>query len=205
MAASGIITDVDQFTEPVRAPADGDPANGETFQDGLQDLANRTRYLKNRVDGHETRVGDLENALPTKVTAGSARYTVSGSGLSGNTRATLNQEFADTGFVLVGGNRITVPKIGRYMVTLNVWLTNSDMSNPLLIGAGFTVDGSLVLQTWTRRFSATAGDSLSVTCAGIIRITNIAEEIDVRPFGTGNFTVVGSSPENRFSIMSCGS
>src|SRR5688500_11642128 len=44
------ITDADLFTDPVTAPDDGDDANGATFQDPIQDLANRTRYLKNKVD-----------------------------------------------------------------------------------------------------------------------------------------------------------
>lgn len=45
------ITDVDVFTDPVQAPADGDSANGVTFQLTPQHLANRTRNLKNRLDG----------------------------------------------------------------------------------------------------------------------------------------------------------
>lgn len=44
------ITDADEFTDPVQAPDDGDPASGATFQLAPQALANRTRYLKNVVE-----------------------------------------------------------------------------------------------------------------------------------------------------------
>ncbi len=43
------ITDVDAFTEPVTAPATGEAADQATFLAGLQHLANRTRYLYNRL------------------------------------------------------------------------------------------------------------------------------------------------------------
>src|SRR5690606_10698970 len=66
MAASGTITDLDQFTEPAPAPADREPANGATFQDGLQDLANRTRYLKNQLDRQR---GTLQFSLSGSVSA----------------------------------------------------------------------------------------------------------------------------------------
>lgn len=46
------ITDVDAFTDPVDIPADGDPATSASLLQFAQDLANRTRYLKNRaIDG----------------------------------------------------------------------------------------------------------------------------------------------------------
>ncbi len=44
------ITDVATFTSPVTAPDDGDLADGATFQDPIQDLANRTYYNKLRLD-----------------------------------------------------------------------------------------------------------------------------------------------------------
>lgn len=43
------ITDADTFEDPVVAPATNDAANQATFVAGLQDLANRTRYLYNRI------------------------------------------------------------------------------------------------------------------------------------------------------------
>jgi len=45
------ITDVDEFTAPVQAPANGDLVEGPTPELGMQDLANRTRWLKNRIVG----------------------------------------------------------------------------------------------------------------------------------------------------------
>ncbi len=44
------ISDVNVWTTPVTAPDDGDLADGATFQDPIQDLANRTYYNKLRLD-----------------------------------------------------------------------------------------------------------------------------------------------------------
>jgi hypothetical protein len=43
------LVDTDEFVEPVRAPATNDFASEATFEAGLQDLANRTRNLLNRL------------------------------------------------------------------------------------------------------------------------------------------------------------
>src|SRR5690606_35155558 len=55
MATTGIITDVDIFTEPVPHIADGDALNGEHYREQMQAVANRTRWLRNRIDGPEAR------------------------------------------------------------------------------------------------------------------------------------------------------
>lgn len=44
------IIDVDEFTDPITAPAGADPANAASVVDPIQKLANRTRYLKNEHD-----------------------------------------------------------------------------------------------------------------------------------------------------------
>jgi len=53
MATTGIITDVDIFTEPVPHIVDGDALNGENFREEMQAVANRTRWLKNRMTSTE--------------------------------------------------------------------------------------------------------------------------------------------------------
>lgn len=42
------IIDVDEFTDPITAPAGADPANAASVVDPIQKLANRTRHLLNR-------------------------------------------------------------------------------------------------------------------------------------------------------------
>lgn len=63
MAEPNLLTDTDQFPEQVRAPGTGERATEATFARGLQDVADRTRYLKNRLSD-EVRV-----ASPTGVAA----------------------------------------------------------------------------------------------------------------------------------------
>jgi hypothetical protein len=43
------IVDVDEFTEPALSPGTGEPGNQATFLVAFQTLANRTRYLLNRL------------------------------------------------------------------------------------------------------------------------------------------------------------
>jgi hypothetical protein len=45
------LTDVDAFTAPIQGPADGDVQGAAAYNLGFQGLANRTRNLKNRIDG----------------------------------------------------------------------------------------------------------------------------------------------------------
>src|SRR5690606_13167098 len=42
-------------TEPVPHIVDGDALNGENFREEMQAVANRTRWLRNRIDGPEAR------------------------------------------------------------------------------------------------------------------------------------------------------
>lgn len=56
------ITDVDEFTSPVVAPVGSDPANAASVATPLQQLANRTRNIVNRVGGAD---GNAEFAYPT--------------------------------------------------------------------------------------------------------------------------------------------
>lgn len=62
MAEPNLLTDTDQFPEQVRAPGTGERATEATFARGLQDVADRTRYLKNRLG--PTLVTDLPAAAP---------------------------------------------------------------------------------------------------------------------------------------------
>lgn len=56
------LTDADTWTDPVQAPADGDTANGATFQLAPQDLADRTRYLYNRMESLDYQTWGDEDA-----------------------------------------------------------------------------------------------------------------------------------------------
>lgn len=70
------ITDVDEFTEPMTAPATGQKANQATFLAGLQAAANRTRNLKNRVEVLEAGGGTVDPANIDPGTAGQFLVTL---------------------------------------------------------------------------------------------------------------------------------
>jgi hypothetical protein len=45
------LTDVDSYVATVTSPVDGDAVTGAAIENGLQDLANRTYFLKQRLMG----------------------------------------------------------------------------------------------------------------------------------------------------------
>ena len=59
------IIDVDEFTDPITAPAGADPANAASVVDPIQKLANRTRHIKNRLDLLDVQVDNGEWIYPT--------------------------------------------------------------------------------------------------------------------------------------------
>lgn len=75
------LTDTDTFTNPIVAPADGDPGNGTTFQVGLQGLANRTRNLLNTRAKVEVFTANGTYTRPTGATG--ARFVLVGGGGGG--------------------------------------------------------------------------------------------------------------------------
>lgn len=116
MAITGIITDVDVFTEPLKHIADGEALNGEHFKEELQGAANRTRHLLNRVAA-------IESALAKYV---SATYAVSGNAAQ-NAKLTLTAARAASGFAL-GSNEVTVPHAGVWLVTVSGQVTPNSVA-----------------------------------------------------------------------------
>lgn len=139
-----VITDSSEWTDPIQAPADGDPANGTTFKVAPQGLSNRTRYLKNGLD-----------ALSDTVLLG--EYTFSGV-ISNSQKATLVSTYQDTGFSL-SSDTITLPGDGVYIVTISAEVEKSATANPQYIG--LTVSG-FSFSAFTYRYSANAADLVRV-------------------------------------------
>lgn len=128
------LTDSDTFTDPVRAPDDGDPANGATFQAGLQDLANRTRNHKNRLD---TLSGRALCLITTGATVAPADLTLS---------------VASSGITLVGGNSVELP-VGSWWIAAKLVAVSSDNSNPVHLTATIRVGGGILVTYKATRYN----------------------------------------------------
>lgn len=57
------ITDSSTFTDPVQTPVNGEAANGDSFLLAPQGLANRTRWLKDQLDGLFNASGTATNVV----------------------------------------------------------------------------------------------------------------------------------------------
>lgn len=161
MAITGIITDVDVFTEPLKHIADGEALNGEHFKEELQGAANRTRHLLNRVAA-------IESALAKYV---SATYSVSGNAAQ-NAKLTLTAARAASGFAL-GSNEVTVPHAGVWLVTVSGQVTpNSGAMGPagtidIRVGGNVTARGGGI------RFSDDSQDYIQAAAGSTVEIDDI--------------------------------
>jgi len=165
----GNITDANVFTDPVNTPLDGESATGASVLDGLQDLANRTRWLKNQMDASEL----YHNG---------ARYTVSGSTNGTSTKFTLSSTSGDqqsSGYS-IAGDMITLPRAGVYLVSANLSLQSTIVLAGLQFLPSILSSAVAFVSTVTEivglgyRVSSPASDPCLATISGLIFITDPA-------------------------------
>lgn len=103
MTATANITDVDEFTDPIVAPADGDAADGATFQSAPQGAANRTRWIYNRLNG----LGALDKLVfgNQAGVAAAAKFTFSlGTGTAYSVASSTDLSFPRNGVYQITGH-----------------------------------------------------------------------------------------------------
>lgn len=176
------IVDQDLFTDPIVAPDDGDPANSLTIGAPSQGLANRTRNLKNRVDAHDSSIGALESS---RVTAASALYEFDAQAGVANDQLTMTEVSADPGFTLEAGGTMVLLPVGKYLVTWCADLRGDSTVNPLSMSVRLR-RGAITLQAArARRFSGTASDTVTVSNAFPVTITDPVNQRVNFIFGEG--------------------
>lgn len=179
------ITDVDVFTDPVDFPGDGDAITSASVLSFAQDLANRTRYLKN-VGGY------------------CARFSLSGTGLTSGDIATLTETIDTDSRFSVVSDEIVLTSVGTYLVHLTGGIFSSSTANPL--GSGTSVSmradgsgfGSARICT---RYSADLADLMTFNGTGLLVVTDIAtQKISFQlPGYSGTMQVSGSAIVQRLS------
>lgn len=178
------LTPTNAFPTNFRAPGDGDPANGATFQAGHQDAADAATYLKTQVDNHALDIAALQGG---RVVASGARYLIK-DGTGATTDLEFEEVFADSGFALVSSNKaIQVPAPGRYLIS---WRTRarSGTTNPVVdVGSRLRVGGTNRDVALATRWDDSAGTHVLAhgRCTAFIT-TPATETIQLRPVaGTG--------------------
>src|SRR5262249_52768313 len=108
----------------------------------IQNLANRTKYLKDHVDTESGRNDSQDAILVTLRTIASyqVKTTVTSS------RADLIEVYdrSPIGDFSLASNRVTVPAIGTYRVEATIQVHNTDSDNPQLVGYSIYADGTLI-------------------------------------------------------------
>lgn len=182
---SANLTDSGTFTNPIVAPADGDAANGTTFQAGLQGLANRTRYNKNRID---------------KLFGGVAKYTFAASPTA-DAYITLTEAIDPNGIGAIVSNQVEVVEAGIYRVSLTIEGTNASASANTVMGIELRVGGTRELRATTVRATASASQPMTIAAGTVLNITTPASQ----RIGVYNPDIIGVPLAGRYDAITSGS
>lgn len=158
MPATGTITPVNEFTEPVRAPADGDAGNAETFAAGLQDLANQATWLRHRSSSFRAAI--TGSAVP------SGNLLTLGSGASFGTGADYD----------LTANEVAVPEPGQYLISVAGKASSSRPESSMNFGFRILVGGSSAVRLDGTRFSTATGDKILISGSYLANITDPATQ-----------------------------
>jgi hypothetical protein len=165
-----ILNEVDAFSADITVPEDGDPRNAASVEVAFQALANRTRYLNNRL--------------------AYASYGVQGNNVDNGGKFTLTEETNSGGFVL-DNNEITVPAVGVYLIEASGVFTSSTDTNPLVFGMVVLHGSDDVVTCASTRFSGNGAHLIHASGVGVVDVTDPSDKISVVSFVSG-VSCVGS-------------
>lgn len=171
------ITDADTFTTTVVAPADGDAVTGASIVQPVQDLADRTYFLKQRYDEFTVAYAVYEFGDGTAIASGS------------NQPLTLK---AQAGGYSMTSNEIEVPAAGLYFVSFTGLMTaSSAASYPAGVSARLITSASIAAVYGECISGRTDQDGSYFSATGVLDITNTStEKIEVvSAVPSGNVTI----------------
>lgn len=175
------------FPTNFRAPDDGDPANGATFQQCFQDAADASTHLKEKVDIKE----------PVGL---SARYLFP-SGVVTDDPIKLTETFADAGYTLTSDTDIKVPVAGKYLVSMSALLFSSNDSAHVNLSLVLKLNGVEVGRANGRRFSTDDSEPTPAQATFAIYVANADHALTVSVETTGTPGVSSLSP--RYMSIVC--
>jgi hypothetical protein len=188
------LTEDDDFPSTVSVPDGGDPRVAASVEPAFQSLADRTRYLGNRV-AHYARF-----AIDTTGGLGGAGVA-SGSKL--NLKALTDDPITSSGEFTLASNEITVPAAGVYFVSLQLRASCTNTSEPLEVRVRIS---ATAVDTW-RSNEVEAGDtrdtdgnSVWLVASGLIVIANPATETIKLLADNSNIKVADDINESRRSL-----
>jgi hypothetical protein len=172
---------------------------------GTPDTAGVSQYL-DAIKSIATSLAETEAvaAAAPKVTAGSARYVMSGSGYSDNDIVALAEDFADADIVLSGGGTVTVTEAGRYLVSIVARVTTTSVVDPIRLLLGAYMGGVRMFFAESMRFNADPAQGVGVAGSAVFDISDPpTEPIRVRANSSGDMAFSGGD-NNRLSIVRVG-
>lgn len=138
------ITDVDTWTDPVTCPANGDLVDGTAELDPAQDLANRTRFLYNRMSGYRVLTLDFNAGTPA-------------------TEATSNETLDNTGVYVnvasIAGLSLAGSQAGDILIVgANMKIAHTAVGGAAGLGMQLALNGTVIPGARVERASTGIGD-----------------------------------------------
>lgn len=186
------LTESEAYTANVSIPDDGDARNAASVESAYQALANRTKYLKAKVDPMLMHARFGISAVSPGVASGSKL-----------TLAALDLPINSGDFTL-SSNEIVVPAAGVYLVAALLRMACSAATEPLTITANITAGTSP--DTWKSNQlqlsmnRVTNGHPEYASVTGLIKITNPATEKISIVSGNSNIIVDPTLVESHRTI-----
>ena len=175
------ITDADIFNPTIQMPTSGENVSASDLRDkAIQRLANRTNYLSLR---------------STSIAA----YSISGGAVSSGSLFTLAELYDQESIYSVSSNLITVPEIGRYLATLNIYANTTSVAGPAGATARVTGAGT-ISSSWDSSVSARGAEAGGTvpgyaSSVGVLNVTNVGTDTIevVSAVATGTVTISAES------------
>jgi len=196
----GNITDANVFTDPVNTPLDGESANGSSVLDALQDLANRTRFLKNQVDA--TNATAASGAV---IRSQWAEYRMTGDPVAGSGEPTLTELSDPAAAYSLVADRIQVPAAGTYRVSAGFSAKSADTGASKRLRVLLRKNGLTTGDTTYSHFITRALNDVDAFAEGsmtgmFIITTPATERINVNfSNSTGNIALQVSGADQKFN------
>ncbi len=210
------LTPAGSYNPTVTVPENGDARTAGSVETAFQALTDRTDDNKTRLDTAESDISTAQSditALETRATnleepllwvGDIPQQLAVSNGAKLDVEAEHNEDgaFLDDNNGLVG--EVEVPSAGWYLIMLQLFATSSDTTDPTTVNAGIYLGATQRQSARTKRWSATAGTSVSLQAWVLWQVNNPStERISIQNNNAGSATM-DALPGSKLHILKLG-
>lgn len=129
------------------------------------------------------------------------RVSLTGTNVASAAKFDIASVINDAGYTIdTGADTIAVPTTGLYLYAWTMLVTNDDATNPRRCDFIVDLNGSEVARVTGIRYSATVGDTISVSGTGVIEVTDVSHLVSLKSQVSGLTSVVAANT-TRFNLV----